>query len=272
MWAAEAVRHGYSLLWQAGVLLLILAGIHLLSASLPASAPIIGVALLALLTLIRVVLHRPAASESAARADEEFDGKALMATALECLQRPVNAEDFAPAIVLRQAREAAVQWRPKVSKLFRTPKSGTGVLAMIPVFIAIMLLSLPGADVDRDLPEDMKQPTMSGPGDQDEDIVADAGGIAAIRRALTDDKAPEGRRAVGLGRCPPPGLRARTARARSAEGSCAGGARSRTPPVRAEPCRTTWRRSLPGASKCCTCLRLAPRSADRGGLRCCRSD
>jgi hypothetical protein len=129
LWAAEAVRHGYSLLWQAGVLLLILAGIHLLSASLPASAPIIGVALLALLTLIRIVLHRPAASESAARADEEFDGKALMATALECLQRPVNAEDFAPAIVLRQAREAAVQWRPKVSKLFRTPKSGTGVLA-----------------------------------------------------------------------------------------------------------------------------------------------
>jgi hypothetical protein len=192
LWAAEAVRHGYSLLWQAGVLLLILAGIHLLSASLPASAPIIGVALLALLTLIRIVLHRPAASESAARADEEFDGKALMATALECLQRPVNAED----LVLRQAREAAVQWRPKVSKLFRTPKSGTGVLAMIPVFIAIMLLSLPGADVDRDLPEDMKQPTMSGPGDQDEDIVADAGGIAAIRRALTDDKAPEGRRAV----------------------------------------------------------------------------
>jgi hypothetical protein len=147
LWATEAVRHGYSLLWQAGVLLLILAGVHLLSSSLPASAPIIGVALLALLALIRIVLHRPAASDSAAWADREFDGKALMTTALECLQRPADAEDFASAIVLQQAREAAVQWRPKVSKLFRTPKSGTGVLAMIPVFIAVMLLSLPGADL-----------------------------------------------------------------------------------------------------------------------------
>jgi hypothetical protein len=67
---------------------------------------------------------------------------------------------------------------------------------MIPVFIAVILLSLPGADVDRDLAEDVKLSTVSLPGDQDGNIVADTGGIAAIRRALNDDEAREGRRAV----------------------------------------------------------------------------
>ena len=186
LWAARALECGRDMLWQIGFLFLILSGIHLWSTSISISLLLFGVASLALLTLLRILLNRPTMAASAARADREFNGRALMTTALECLQEPVDTNDTAPGMVLEQARAAAVCWRPDISRLFKPPQAGTSALTMIPIFVAAVLLSFPGAEVDNDAAENVVQATGVA-GGRNESSIADAGDVATIRRALADE-------------------------------------------------------------------------------------
>jgi hypothetical protein len=166
---------------------MLLAGVHLLLVSLPISVALIGVSVVMLLTLIRVLLSRPTVAECAAQVDREFDGRALMTTAVECLHERTDANDTAAAVVLQQARDAVLQWRPDIARLFRTKQARTGALTIIPIFVAFVLLSLPGAETDSDDPNSEEQAAASVIGDREEGTDADVDDVARIRSALVDD-------------------------------------------------------------------------------------
>ena len=88
LWAGKAVEVGRSALWQVGILLLTLDVIHHLFVAVPGSLILLGIAFAVLLMLTRVLLSRPAVAISAAEADRQFGGHALMTTAVECLEQP----------------------------------------------------------------------------------------------------------------------------------------------------------------------------------------
>lgn len=146
LWAMRSQVYARSLLWQIALLLSILAGIHHFMVQVPRSISWLGVMILVLLMLVRCVRNRPTLTASAAAADREFGGRALLMTAVECWRQSNPNE--AAKIVLQQASDAARSWGPGVSTHFRRPRATATTLAIVPLFAGLVLLSLAGKDSD----------------------------------------------------------------------------------------------------------------------------
>ncbi len=187
LWAGKAVEYGRSALWQVGILLLTLAVVHHLFVTVPGSLILLGIAIAVLIMLTRVLLSRPAMATCAAEADRQFGGHALMTTAVECLQQRAGAGNDASRIVLQQACDAAQSWRSEVSRLTRPAHTVATALAIVPLFAAAVLLSLPGAELSDDVAETMKKNVPGVTGKQDNRTRADKDDIATLRGALDDE-------------------------------------------------------------------------------------
>jgi hypothetical protein len=184
LWAGKAVEYGRSALWQVGMLLLTLAVIHHLFVTVPGSLILLSIAIAILLMLIRVLLSRPAVATCAAEADRQFGGHALMTTAVEWLEQPAGAGNIASRIVLQQACDAAQSWRSEISRLIRPAHAVATALAIVPLFAAAVLLSLPGAELSDDVAETMKKDVPGATGKLDDRARADKDDIATLRSAL----------------------------------------------------------------------------------------
>jgi hypothetical protein len=146
LWLACLLDNGSKIAWYTCVVLLLLGAVHRFVFPLSAALVICVAIVPALLLLARVLWQRPTMENCAARADREFHGQALMTTALECMTNSGHDDTFASRTVLLQADKAARRWLPEVSTRFRGPPARATILATIPLFVALVLLGLPGAN------------------------------------------------------------------------------------------------------------------------------
>ncbi len=186
LWAGQLTECARAMLWHTGILLLVLAGIHHLVAPVPNLITLLGVVTLVLLMLIRTVLKRPTLATTAAHADREFNGHALMTTAVEFLPQSDVARSHAAKIVLRQACDAARRWRPEVSKLVSPPHAIATTLAIIPLFAGSVMLSLPGVETNGDLVETTETDVALTADSQAAHMPVDTDDVATLRSVLAD--------------------------------------------------------------------------------------
>ncbi len=146
IWYVRALDGAGIAAWYAVALLLLLGAIHRFFFSLTMTTVISIIVIPILLLLARVLLRRPALRECAVRADQEFRGLSLITTAAECADNTDPHDTFASRTVLLQGENAARSWLPEVSTRFRGASSRATILAVIPLFVALVLLYLPGAD------------------------------------------------------------------------------------------------------------------------------
>ena len=135
-------------LWVFSGLLLMISAVHIVVTPVTSTvlwlitAPVIAV------TLIRGAFKRPLLAKSAVEIDRRFSAGALISTAVECLQTPVETRGPAATIVLTQANNAARKWRHNI-KLALVPRERvSSVAALVPLFIAVFLLSKSGTGAD----------------------------------------------------------------------------------------------------------------------------
>lgn len=193
LWLIRLAEAARTLLWTAGFILLALAAVHLLITAITRSSIFAIVGSVALFLLLRVARQRPSLAQCAAHADRVFSGHALMTTAVECRHLSKSASGFATEIVLRQADDAAKSWTPEISQRLRQSHASRTVLATIPLFVALVLLSLPGVekgiDVDRVTPVSAAQ-IAAGSG---EGLDRGTGDVAALRRIIVDESSANAR-------------------------------------------------------------------------------
>jgi hypothetical protein len=147
LWLLQLQDSGQNLFWFASIYLVVLGIIHRFIFPFTTMFVVVVTVVPAILLFARPLLRKPVIRDCAVRADKEFHGKALMTTALECEGNPELDETFASRAVLLQAQEAARSWLPSVSSRFSKPPTRATILAAIPLFVAMVLLSLPGADM-----------------------------------------------------------------------------------------------------------------------------
>jgi len=187
LWSIRLAEAGHRMLWYSGIALLALAGIHRLIAAVTMALVLAVVGLLAFVLLFRVVRQRPSHRQCAVHADRVFNGYALMTTAVECRNTSENADSFAVKTVLRQANDAAASWSPEISRRLRRTPTSTTVLAIIPLFVALVLLSLPGArfnaEADRSTADSARLPAT----DKDTSPHPGTDDVAKLRRIIADE-------------------------------------------------------------------------------------
>ena len=146
LWARRSQQYLRRFYWQIAALLLVSAGVHHLLMPVPHRVLIVGSIILLAIALSGSLRDRPTLAASAAFADRQFGGHALLATALECRHKKENSDNGVSRIILQQAGEAARSWSPRVASRFRSPPATATVLAIVPLFAGLVLLSLPGKE------------------------------------------------------------------------------------------------------------------------------
>lgn len=187
LWFIEWVESGRDGLWRSGFLLLLLGGIHVSLAPVPVLLIVLMVAGILMGVLIRGLRRRPSLSLAAAQADRRFKGHAVMTTAVECLPQTSDAKDRATDIVLNQAAQAASDWQPNIQTAIQVPTRRAGVIALVPLFVAVVLLSRPGANGSDELLDGVTpgvQP-INETSEQTGDGVLDD--VATLRHELAED-------------------------------------------------------------------------------------
>lgn len=187
LWLIRLAEAGRALLWFAGFILLAVAGVHLLITAITLTSILAVVGSVALFFLIRVARQRPTIAQCAAHADRVFSGHALMTTAVECQHLSQDDGGFAAETVLRQADDAAKSWSPEISQRFRQSPASATVLATIPLFVALVLLSSPGAEktIDVDRVATDTAPPVGAVNNMGTDDGTDD--VAALRRIIVDE-------------------------------------------------------------------------------------
>jgi hypothetical protein len=187
LWFIEWLESGRDGLWRSGILLLLLGGIHVILTPVPVLLIALMVAGILMGVLIRGLRRRPTLSHAAAQADRRFRGHAVMTTAVEYLPNAPDETDRASGIVLKQAAQAARDWQPNIQTEIQAPTRRAGVIALVPLFIAAILLTRPGADGSDELLGDVGPDTqaISDTTEQAGDSVLDD--VATLRRELADD-------------------------------------------------------------------------------------
>jgi len=187
LWSKRLAEAGHKLLWYAGIALLVLAGVHRLIAALTITLAAAVVGLLACVLAFQVVRQRPSDTQCAAHADRAFGGCSLMTTAVEYRNKSEDAGSFAVRTVLRQANDAAQSWSPEISQRIRQAPTSTTVLAIIPLFIALVLLSLPGAELSIKADQSGVYPVPSSTADNDKNPDRGTNDVAELRRIIADE-------------------------------------------------------------------------------------
>lgn len=197
LWANQALQVGHRLLWQIGLLILVVAVIDYFIVAVPGLLTLAGVVILVAAALLQGILGRPTLRATAAQTDREFGGHALMTTAVECLQHPAATRSAASTVVLQQAGDAAQSWAPEVSKTFVPPQVTKAALAIIPIFAAVVLLSIPDTEVGEEIVA-IGARTLAGNAKSDDGRTrADIDNLKTLRDALDNEKqSPDGRAAL----------------------------------------------------------------------------
>jgi hypothetical protein len=187
LWFIEWVESGRDALWRSGFLLLLLGGIHVSLTPVPVLLTALMVSGILLGFLLRALRRRPTLSHAAAQADRHFKGHAVMTTAIECLPRTSDTKDRATAIVLKQAAQAAHVWQPNIQNAIQVPTRRAAVIALVPLFIAAILLTRPGANGSDELLDGVTTgvQAINETREQTSDGVPDD--VATLRRELADD-------------------------------------------------------------------------------------
>ena len=187
LWFIEWFESGRDALWRSGLMLLLLGAIHISYAPVPVLLTALMVTGIVMGFLLRALRRRPTLSHAAAQADRRFKGHAVMTTAVECLPQTSDAKDSATDIVLEQAAQAARSWPPNIQTAIQLPTRRAGAIALVPLFIAAILLTRPGANGSDELLDgvspgaqaiiDTTEPTSDG-------VLDD---VATLRREIADD-------------------------------------------------------------------------------------
>jgi len=187
LWFIEWVESGRDGLWRSGILLLLLGGIHVSFTSVPVLLIALMVAGILMGVLVRGLRRRPTLSHAAAQADRRFKGHAVMTTAVECLPNAADEKDRASDIVLEQAAQAARSWQPNIQRTIQAPVRRAGAIALVPLFIAAILLTRPGANRSDELLDGVTTGVhpINETSEQAGDGVLDD--VATLRRELADD-------------------------------------------------------------------------------------
>jgi len=181
LWVMQSQTYLHHFYWQVAALVLLAAAFHRWLTPLPWLLLLPGGSILLAIASLRCWRGRPTLAASAAFADREFGGHALLATAVECAQQQDLAVNGISTIVLGQANDAARSWRPRVASSFRSPPATTAVLAIIPLFAGLVLLSLPGKETDNDISRALDGDTSGTEVGSLEQALAGANEIATLR-------------------------------------------------------------------------------------------
>ena len=141
LWWDTIVRRMPLAVWLAGLTLLAVGGLALLSAFKPdwtVTGSLVCGAIVA--ALAPGIAARPSLTDAALHADRTFGTRALLVSALEA----DAAADPSPAAgeVMRRAREAADELLAERRRLRQTPQISRAALALIPAFLGLLLLRL----------------------------------------------------------------------------------------------------------------------------------
>ena len=185
IWSTDLLNAARRSIWSASFLLLALAAVHILIAPISIGWILLCVITPALVILTPALLRRPTLTACATRADKAFRGHALMTTAVECLHKTTAASGFAKRTVLLQAEDAARSWYPGVAKQFPQRPAVATVLATIPLFVALVVLSSPGAEEKIALVAEVTKDTPLVPGDDAKGI--ERNDVATLRRIIADE-------------------------------------------------------------------------------------
>jgi hypothetical protein len=182
-WFVATIDSARDALWLVSISLLALAGVHVGPMPVPPAAILLVIAAIALGTLLRILSRRPSLSAAAALADRQFDGNALMTTAVECLPQASLSDSRAAAVVLDQASNAAGTWAPKLKSAIRAPRRRATTIALIPLFVAVILLTRPGGDTLNGDISETSEPAIVQSGDEDDTTAV----LATLRRELIQE-------------------------------------------------------------------------------------
>jgi len=187
LWFIEWFESGRDALWRSGLMLLLLGAIHISYAPVPVLLTALMVTGIVMGFLLRALRRRPTLSHAAAQADRRFKGHAVMTTAVECLPQTSDAKDSATDIVLEQAAQAARSWQPNIQTAIQLPTRRAGAIALVPLFIAAILLTRPGANGSDELLDGVTpgvQPTNEISEQAGDNVLDD---VASLRREIADD-------------------------------------------------------------------------------------
>ncbi len=185
LWLLETARAATEAFWLVSLGLLVLALAHVTFVSVPPVFIGGAIAASAGWMLLRLISRRPGIEEAAASADRHFGGRELMTTAADCLRRAPGKTSGAAGIVLDQALCAANEWSPRISKTLRQTRRSHVAVALVPLFVAIVLLMASDQPVlKRDAVTTEAPAILSA----SRDNVSNE--LAAIRRELIDESTP----------------------------------------------------------------------------------
>ena len=168
----DALRIG---LWASAAMMLLLAAAHTLVAAIPESLIWLVIAAIIGWILLRTAIRRPALNNAATKLDRCFAARSLLSTAVECLQQPEKTDRTASTLVSEQAGRAAKTWHRNIREAIVSPEHIASAIALIPLFIAILLLTQPGAS-----DKERSNPASS-------DAVQSTPGTASVSEAIDED-------------------------------------------------------------------------------------
>ena len=143
LWLETVLHRLRAAVWTTGAVLLLFAAAHTLWQPVALSAAITIALLAGLVALSPAVFSRPSLQQCALRVDRQFEGRQLVTTANE-LDRAMQLRP-AEETVVQRALEAAEMWRTRLGELWQAPPRSGYVLAVIPIFFAVLLLQFPAA-------------------------------------------------------------------------------------------------------------------------------
>ena len=181
LWLETALGQLRNAAWVTGGTFFLLALVHVVR-----GWPLIGFAFVAslaagLIALLPALFMRASLAECALRSDRHFGGYSLVTTAYE-LER-VTAPGPAGEMVLARAKAAIDNWRQRLGTLWQAPDGIGYVLAVVPVFLAVLLYELP-LNQDGQLVIPDEQPGYNGLAVAENDIFDNGSSLPELREAI----------------------------------------------------------------------------------------
>ena len=188
LWLESALRGLRTAAWGASATLLLFAALHVLWQPVALGAAMTVALVAGLIVMLPTLFSRPALEECALRADRHFGGHALLTTANEIDEAAQRGP--AEKTVQNRALAASAAWRSRLDEMWHAPPRSGYVLAVIPVFFAVLLLQLPaeqesaaGPSLETSQPEGELMATTSA--------LDTAGSLAEVREAIVQGAAEE---------------------------------------------------------------------------------
>ena len=188
LWLAAFLRQLRFATWASSGTLLLLALVHIASGK-----PALGLALVAslavgLIALVPVLFMRASLGECALLSDRHFGGRSLVTTAHE-LGR-VTDPGPVETIVLNRASSVTAEWRQHLDTLWQVPEGVGYVLAVIPVFVAVLMFEIPTGQEGQLAALD-EQTSLTGSPAVEADIFDNGSDLPELREALARNAVEE---------------------------------------------------------------------------------